>query len=429
MKKRSVYLDHAASTPLSPKALHAMLPYLREHYANPANLYAEGQIARSAITRATERIAKELHCRADELVFTGSATEADNLAIAGAARGDRVQGKKIIISAVEHKGIAAAAHALRDEGFTVVTIPVDRHAILDLAALERELDADPLLVSVTMADSETGTLQPIARIAELIREFKEENTYPLFHSDATQAAAYSTIDVERLGLDMLTLSAHKLGGPKGIGVLYVRRGTPLRPLIVGGGKRGTVRAGTDNVPGIVGFAAALLECRQGWRKKAARIKKLRDELERGIFRSIPKVVRNGHLSARLPNFLSLSFLDTEGEALLLELDELGIMVNTGSACNAENLVPSAVLTALGQPYEFVHGSIRFTLGPTTTLADIRYVLKHLPVAVERLRAISPLNLSPEQSSPMAEPRAFVGGQTPHFLRAKNLQTKKHAQTH
>lgn len=400
-----------------------MLPYFKTHYANPANLYAEGHIARDAITRATGEIAKELHCHPDELVFTGGATEADNLALAGTARAASSHGKKIIISAVEHKGIIAVSDALRTEGFTIVTIPVDRHACIDLTALEHELDKDTILVSITMADSETGTLQPIERIAKILQKFRKGKKYPYFHSDATQAIAYARVNVKRLGLDMLTLSAHKLGGPKGIGALYVRRGVELRPLIVGGGRAGTLRAGTDNVPGIVGFGAAIFDCRQHHREKVARVKKLRDELARGIFRSIPKVVRNGNPNKCLPNFLSLSFLDTEGEALLLELDELHIMVNTGSACNAENLMPSTVLTALGQPYEFVHGSIRFTLGPATSEADINYVLKYLPAAVERLRRISPLNLSPNQLSSVAEPRAFIGGQLPHFLRAK----KKNAQ--
>jgi cysteine sulfinate desulfinase/cysteine desulfurase-like protein len=347
-----------------------------------------------------------------------------------------------------------------------------------------------------MADSETGTPQPIKEIAKVIEEFKMQNakcksesqkekveneevtsgaiprdqgslmsatarvgeifqqknvrapealgsrsdmsksysvvvggavkhsgvTCPLFHTDASQAAAYADIDVGKLGVDLLTLSAHKLRGPKGIGSLYVRRGVKLTPIIYGGGQQGRLRSGTENVPAIVGFGEAM-KINEIYKKKgSAHVKKLRDALQKGIFTSIKKVVLNGHQTKRLPNFLNISILDIEGESLLLELDEHGIMINTGSACNSESLEPSYVLTALGNPYEFVHGSIRFSLGKDTTMSDVNYVLKYLPKIVERLRKISPLELSPDERKIMSDPRAFIGNQTPHFLRKKKKVT-------
>lgn len=403
MNKPLIYLDHAATSPLSPKALAAMMPYLATHYGNPANLYSLGREAKRAIIQSTLTISRLLNCRPDELIFTASATESDQLALAGIARANKDKGNKIIISAVEHKGIFSAAELLKREGFEIVTIPAQPNGLLDLAALEQALDDRTILVSITMADSETGTIQPISKISQLIKIFSPKI---LFHSDATQAAVYQEIDLNKLGVDLLTVSAHKLGGPKGAALLFARRGVYLP----------RVHRGTENVPALVGFACALEENRKKLSKEIPRLQKLRDELEQGIKKAIPKTVSNGHRTKRLPNFCNISILDVEGEALLLHLDNLGIMVGTGSACNSESLEPSAVLVALGNPYEFVHGSIRFTLGPTTKSSDIKYVLKHLPKIAQELRRISPLNLKTNQREKMSDPRAFVGGQTPHFLR-------------
>jgi cysteine desulfurase len=257
-------------------------------------------------------------------------------------------------------------------------------------------------------------------IANIVKEFKKSknptSTIPYVHTDASQAAAYADVNVEKLGVDLMTLSAHKMGGPKGIGALFVRRGVKIKPIVYGGGQQGKLRSGTENVPAIVGFGMAMVLNEKGKVAKRKRIKKIRDNLEKGIFKLIPKIVLNGNKTKRLPNFLNISILDVEGEALLLHLDELGIMVNTGSACNSESLEPSYVLTAIGNPYEFVHGSIRFTLGHTTKDSDITYVLKHLPKIVEKLRKISPLNLSLNQKENISDSRAFIGNQTPHFLR-------------
>ena len=418
MKKHQVYFDNASTTPLDKCVFKEMLPYFTEDFGNASNLYESGRRARIAIVKAQTQIAKALNCRADEFVFTGSATEADNLAIAGTARAQKSSGNRIIISALEHKGVIAVAEALEKEGFEVIKIPVGKDSLLDLEELKKALNDKTIFVSVTMADSETGTLQPISEIAQLIKLFRGEKALPYFHTDASQASAYADIDVGKLGVDLMTLSAHKLRGPKGIGGLFVRRGLRLSPIIYGGGHQGRLRSGTENVPAIVGFGKAI-ELNEQYKKKGiAKIAKLRDALQKGIFRSIPKVVLNGNAEKRLPNFLNISILDIEGESLLLELDEHGIMINTGSACNSESLEPSYVLTALGNPYEFVHGSIRFTFGPENTMSDAKHVLRYLPKIVERLRRISPLNLSEDEKKVMSDPRAFVGGKTPHFLRKK-----------
>ncbi|MCX6716529.1 MAG: aminotransferase class V-fold PLP-dependent enzyme [Candidatus Taylorbacteria bacterium] len=435
MKRKPINLDNASTTPLHKEVLKAMMPFFSEKYGNPSNLYELGRISRSAINESLARISGIIHSRPDEFVFTGGATEADNLAIAGIARANKEFGNRIIISSVEHKGIFSVCEALKKEGFEIVEIPVDKNGLLKIPYLEKALNEKTLLVSVTMADSETGTIQPIREISEIIKRQKAKTAgadanaraghLPYFHTDASQASAYLDINVENLGVDLMTLSAHKIGGPKGIGGLYIKRGTKINPIIYGGSQQNRVRAGTENVPSIVGFARALEiseknkgKGKSGKKSKIEEIRKLRDLLEKNIFKNIQKVVLNGHPEKRLPNFLNVSILDIEGEALLLHLDAHGIMISTGSACNSESLEPSSVLSAIGNPYEFVHSSMRFTLSSETTKSDIEYVLKHLPKIVETLRHISPLNLKVDQKEKMSDPRAFVGGKTPHFLRKK-----------
>ncbi len=418
MAHHKYFFDYASTTPLDPKVLSAMLPYFNEKFGNPSNLYKFGREANRAVAEATKTISGVLNCRPDEFIYTGSATEADNLAILGVARANKNKGRRVIVSQVEHKGILAMSEILKKEGFEVVELPVGSDGLVKISNLLKLLIPETILISVTSADSETGTLQPIDEIAEIIKRFRQKNksTLPYFHTDASQAATYLDLDTEKLGVDMMTISAHKIYGPKGVGGLYVRRGVNIQPIIYGGS--GGLRSGTENVPGIVGLAEALQMNKKNKKTENARIKKLRDILEKGIFKSVPKVVLNGHKTKRLPNFLNISILDVEGEAMLLMLDELGIMVGTGSACNSLSLEPSYVLTALGNPYEFVHGSLRFTLGHGNTMSDIKYVLKHLPIIVKKLRAISPLDLSLQQKKKISDPRAFVGNQTPHFLRNK-----------
>lgn len=423
MKRRLAYFDNASTTPLDKGVLKAMMPYFVDDFGNPSNLYEIGRRAKFAVAKAAQQLAAALHCFPDEIIFTGSATEADNLAIAGTARAHKSAGNRIIVSSLEHKGNLAVCAALEKEGFEIVKIPVGKDGIVSLQEIRKNLNEKTLIVSVTMADSETGTLQPISEISDLIKNFRGDKQLPYFHTDASQAAAYVDINIKKSGADLMTFSAHKLRGPKGIGALYVRRGLRLTPIIYGGGQQGKLRSGTENVPAIVGFGEAM-ERNEAYKKKGAtHVKKLRDLLQKGIFKSIKKVVLNGHPTKRLPNFLNISILDVEGESLLLELDERGIVVNTGSACNSESLEPSYVLTALGSSYEFVHGSIRFTLGADTTVADVNYVLKYLPKIVERLRSVSPLALSLDENEAMSNPRFFVGNQTPHFLR--NSRNKKY----
>ncbi len=439
---RLKYFDNASTTPLRKEVFEAMRPYFREKYGNPSNIYGLGREARLGIIRATETITHIIGCKPSEFVYTGSATESDNLALAGIARTNKEFGNRIIISALEHKGIMAVCQALKKEGFEIIELPVAKNGLVDLVELKQALNDRTILVSITMADSETGTIQPIKNIAEIIKRFRRQNTpvstdskeqpksnraprfkteisdntsLPYFHSDGSQAVGYSDVNVKRLGLDLLTLSAHKFGGPKGIGGLYVGEGVKIQPIIYGGGQN-RLRSGTENVPAIVGFGAALELNNRNRNTERRRLKTLRDKLEKGLMRNLPKIVLNGHKTKRLPNFLNISILDVEGEALLLHLDECGIIANTGSACNSESLEPSYVLTSMGSCYEFVHGSIRFTLGHDTTSKDIAFVIRHLPDIVRKLRAISPLNLELNHAKKIAEPRAFIGGKTPHFLR-------------
>jgi cysteine desulfurase len=459
MKK--IYLDYAASTPVAPAVLRAMMPYFSEEFGNPSNIYALGLKAKKAVAEAVRKITSVLNCAPDEFIFTGSATEADNLAILGAARANRKAGNKIIISNIEHKAVLSACKALKKEGFEIVELPVQKNGLVNPEELGNILDEKTILVSVMYANNEIGTIQPIREISKIINAtrktrisselsekkhsghsdvFVDWGRYPLFHTDAAQALQFLDCDVNKLGVDphtkrapapsaqdeisarygvgvdLMTISSHKLYGPKGIGGLYVRRGVAIEPIIYGGGQQRNLRSGTENVPAIVGFGEAVVLAQKSRKTESARVKKLRDKLEKGIFKSIPKVVLNGHPTQRLPNFLNISILDIEGEALLLYLDEKGIFVNTGSACNSESLEPSHVLTALGNPYEYIHGSIRFTLGRGTTAGDIDYVLHELPPIVAKLRKISPLNLKLGKKEKISLPKAFIGGQTPHFLR-------------
>jgi len=393
MAKKQIYMDYASTTPLDPKVFSAMLPYFKKEFGNPSNLYGLSRRASKAIAEATKTISKILNCRSDEFVYTTSATEADNLAILGITRANKDRTSKIIISAIEHKGVMAVCGVLEKEGFKIVKLPVLKNGLVNLEELKKELDDKTILVSITSADSETGTIQPIAEISKIIQNFKNKSTkvVPYFHTDASQAAGYLDLDVEKLGVDMMTLSAHKIYGPKGVAGLYVKKGTKINPIIYGGGQN-KLHSGTENVPGIVGFAKALELSSKNKKREILKVKKMRDTLEKGIFKSIPKVVLNGHKEKRLPNFLNISILDIEGESMLLYLDKLGIMVSTGSACNSQSLEPSYVLMALGKPYEHIHGSLRFTLGKLNTMTDIKYVLKYLPAVVKKLRNISPLNL-------------------------------------
>jgi cysteine desulfurase len=435
-----IYLDYAATTPIDRQVFYAMEPYFNEEFGNPSNLYALGLNAKKALADTTRKIANALNCAPDEFIFTGSATEADNLALTGVARANRKAGNKIVVSNIEHKAVLSVCKALEKEGFEIVTLPVQKNGVANPKEFENILDEKTILVSVMYANNEIGTIQPIEEIANIIRNFRRESKikklkskkssfqksvtgiqFPVFHTDAAQAFQFLDCDVKKLGVDMMTLSAHKIYGPKGIGGLYVQRGIAIEPIIYGGGQQQGLRSGTENIPAIVGFGEAVALAQKYRKAESARVRKLRDKLETGIFKTIPKIVLNGHTTKRLPNFLNISILDIEGESMLLCLDEKGIFVNTGSACNSESLEPSHVLTALGNPYEYIHGSIRFTLGRGTTESDIDYVLRELPPLVRKLRRISPVSLDPKKQKEMSLPKAFVGDQKPHFLRRREKE--------
>ncbi|MDI6734108.1 MAG: cysteine desulfurase family protein [Patescibacteria group bacterium] len=421
MKKKFFYFDYASTTPIEQKhVFRAMEPYLKNEFGNPSSLYELGRRSKVAIQKSLERISGVLRCKPDEFIFTGSATEADNLAIEGVAMTNKEKGHKIIVSNIEHKGILSICNFLKKQGFEILELKVQKNGLLNPKHLEKLVDGKTILVSLTYADSETGTIQPISDLVGVVKRFRKEkkSDFPYFHTDASQTALYLELGVDNLGIDLMTLSAHKAYGPKGIGGLYIRRGINIKPIIYGGGQQGNLRSGTENIPGIVGFGEAFFLANKNKKKEFLRIKKLRDKLERGIFQKIPKVILNGHPKKRLPNFLNISILDIEGEALILYLDRLSIMVSTGSACNSESLEPSYILSALRRPYEFIHGSLRFTLGKYTKDSDINYVLKKLPAVVKKLRAVSPLNLSLNAKNKILEPKAFIGGQAPHFLRKK-----------
>ncbi|MEA1929465.1 MAG: cysteine desulfurase family protein [Patescibacteria group bacterium] len=415
------YFDYAATAPLDPRVLRAMSPFFSHSFGNPSSLYRLGREAKLAADQAHQIFIDTLGGSPTKFIFTSSATEANNLAILGAARSLRDLGNHVIVSAIEHKGILSVASALEAEGFQITQIGVDRDGIVDPQELSSALNDKTILVSITTADNETGTIQPLKNIADAIKKFRDthQQSHPYLHTDATQAAAHLNLDIDHLPVDMLTLSAHKLGGPKGIGGLLVRGEIKLEPITYGGRQQNDLRPGTENISAIVGFARAFELATQERREEFQRIKKLRDYLERTILKNIPKVILNGHPIKRLPNFLNISILDIEGEAILLRLDDKKISVGTGSACNSQTLEPSHSIEALGLPHEYIHGSLRFTLGRYTTMSSVNYALKQLTIIVKDLRKMSPLNLKVVGTGkPTSVPQAFVREGVPHFVRRK-----------
>lgn len=392
---RDVYLDHAATTPLHPQVREAMLPYLETEYGNPSSFHSVGKQVKDAIDTARESIANILHVRSDEILFTSGGTESDNLAILGYARKQKERGKHIITSAIEHHAVLEACiHLEKKEGFEVTYLEPDKDGLISVKQIEQALREDTILVSIMYANNEIGTIQPIAEIGNFIQKWKEEHTRPelVFHTDACQASGYLDLNVEKLHVDMLTLNGAKMYGPKGIGLLYLRRGLKLQPLQFGGAQERAIRPGTEYVAGIVGMATALQLVQSNYIAEGERLAVLQKQLIEGIQSTISKTRLNGHATQRLPNNVNISFMDIEGEALVLYLDAQGIYASTGSACTSASLDPSHVILALGMPYEVAHGSIRFSLGRSTTKEDIDYVVKTLPPLVEKLRSISPVNV-------------------------------------
>lgn len=399
---RNVYLDNAATTPLDPRVLEAMLPYLKEDYGNPSSFHSVGKIAKDALDAARERMAAILHVRADELLFTSGGTDSDNLAILGYARANAVNGKHIVVTAFEHHAVLEAAiHLEKKEGFEVTYLKPDHDGMISAEQVMAAIRPDTILVSVMYANNEIGTIQPISEIGNAIQKYRANGTKvpgkssPVFHTDACQATGFLDLDVEKLHVDMMTFNGSKMYGPKGVGALYVHRGIKLQPLQFGGSQERGIRPGTENVAAIIGMAKALELAQAGREQESQRLIVLRDMLINGIRERIAKVRLNGHPTKRLPNNVNISFMDIEGEALILYLDAAGISVSTGSACTSTTLDPSHVILALGLPYEVAHGSVRFSLGHATTAEDIVYVLDVLPPLVAKLRSLSPVRVDPK----------------------------------
>ena len=381
---RFVYADHAATTALSDTALNAMLPYLKGEYGNPSSLYRFAGQAKLALEQARADVAACLNAKPEEIYFTSCGTESDNWALRGVAELRGKKGKHIITSAIEHHAILHTAEYLEKQGFQVTYLPVDAEGRVDPAAVKAAIRPDTILISIMTANNEIGTIQPIAEIGAIARE-----AGVLFHTDAVQAVGHIPVDVEALNVDLLSLSAHKFNGPKGMGVLYMRKPLRLPPLIHGGGQEKGRRSGTENVAGAVGLAAALKETVAALDTEMPRLTAMRDRLIDGLL-TIPKSRLTGPREGRLPGAASFVFECIEGESILLRLDAAGICSSSGSACSSASLDPSHVLLAIGLPHEIAHGSVRLTLGKENTEEDVDYLLETVPKVVAGLRAMSPL---------------------------------------
>lgn len=380
-----IYLDHAATTPVKPEVLDAMMPYFTQSFGNPSSIYQVAQINKKAIDDARETIAKHLGANTNEIFFTSGGTEADNWAIKGIVEANKNKGNHIITTKIEHHAVLHTCEYLEKQGFEVTYLDVNEEGVIDLEALKAAIKDTTILISIMYANNEVGTIMPIKEIGAIAKEHGIA-----FHTDAVQAIGQVRIDVKEQNIDALSLSGHKIYGPKGIGVLYIRRGLRITNLIHGGAQERGRRAGTENVPAIVGIAKAMELAYTDFEAKNERIKGLRDKLMNGILESIPYSKLNGSSINRLVNNVNIGFEFVEGESLLLLLDMNGVAASSGSACTSGSLDPSHVLLALGLPHEKAHGSLRLTLGEGTTEQEVDYVLEKLPAIVQRMRDMSPL---------------------------------------
>lgn len=396
MEKRFVYADNAATTPLSEIAFNAMKPWLTEHYGNPSSLYRMGREAKEAINEARKVVGKCLNAAMPvnekndyapgEILFTGGGSQADNLAIRGFMHGPSSKGRKhIITSKIEHHAVLYTCEALEKEGYRVTYLNVDKEGHVDLEQLKNELSEDTALVSVMAANNEIGTIQPLKQISELAHSVGAK-----LHTDAVQAVGHMHIDVQEMGIDMLSLAGHKFRGPRGTGVLYVKNGIQLEPLVYGGGQERGLVSGTENTAGFIGLAAAMQDACEHLDEKMGYVKKLTDKLVKGIMENIPYSHYTGDPVNRLPGTASFVFEAIEGEGLILRLDNAGVCGSTGSACSTGSLDPSHVLMAIGLPHEIAHGSLRLTLGEQNTEEDVDYVIETVTDVVKTLRSMSPV---------------------------------------
>ena len=386
-----VYLDHAATTPVHPKVLEVMLPYFSQKYGNPSSIYTLAQEARKAVDDSRETVADILGCRPNEIVFTSGGTEADNAAIKGAAFSTKQTGNHIITSSIEHHAVLHTCQFLERFGFEVTYLPVDEYGLVNVDDLARAITDKTILITIMLANNEVGTIEPVPEIARVAKErAKALGTNIIVHTDAVQGAGALDLNVNRLGVDMLSLSSHKFYGPKGVGILYLRRGTPFMPQQSGGAQERHRRAGTENTAGIVGTAVALKLIVEDMEHNRQHCQRLRDRFIEGITAKITRAHLNGHPTLRLPNNVNFSFDYVEGESILLNLDFAGVAASSGSACTSASLEPSHVLTAMGIDAQSAHGSLRLTVGSDNTEEEIDYVLSILPGIIDKLRAMSPL---------------------------------------
>lgn len=383
--ERKIYLDHAATTFVKQEVLDAMLPYFTEIFGNASSLHRYGREARAAIDHARKQVADALNAKEDEIIFTSGGTEADNLAIKGAAFANAGKGRHIITSAIEHDAIHHTCGYLEKQGYRVTYLPVDGFGMVDPDSVKRAIEPDTILITVMTANNEIGTIQPIAEIGDIAKEHDI-----LFHTDAVQAIGSMEMDMRKLNIDMLSLSAHKFYGPKGTGVLYARKGTKFIPQMQGGGHEKKRRAGTENVPGIVGLGKAIEIATNNMAEHTQRVQSMRKRFVQGVLDGISDVRLNGHPVQRLPGNANFSFEFVEGESLLLSLDLAGIAASTGSACSSGSFTPSHVLKAIGLPDEIAQGSVRFTFGDANQDEDVDYCIDQLVRITGRLREMSPL---------------------------------------
>lgn len=382
---KRIYLDNAATTPMDPEVLKAMLPFLSDAFGNPSSIHSFGQETRAAVEESRDKIASLISARSEEIVFTGGGTEADNFAIKGAAFANEGKGDHIITTSIEHHAVMESCKFLERRGFRITYLPVGIDGLVDPQDVKKAITDRTILISVMHANNEVGTIEPLAEIGKIARE---EGIY--FHTDAVQTVGHIPVNVDELGIDLLAMSAHKLCGPKGVGALYIRKGTKLIPFIHGGEQERRRRAGTENVPAIVGFGKAAEIAQREMDGVAEHLIRLRGKLLQGMTERIEHIHLNGHPTQRLPNNVNVSIEFVEGESMLLNLDLEGIAASTGSACSSSSLEPSYVLLAMGFPQELAHGSLRFSMGRETTEEDIDRVLEVLTRIIARLRAMSPM---------------------------------------
>jgi cysteine desulfurase len=382
-----IYLDNSATTQVAPEVLEAMMPYLTQNFGNPSSIHYFGQQARAAVDRARHQVASLINARPNEVVFTSGGTEANNLAIRGLLESNNKHGRHIITTAIEHSAVLNVCEDLEKQDYSVTYVPVDSDGLVRVEDVESAITSETVLISVMMANNEIGTIQPVAEIGRVVRSLRENGRKIWFHTDAVQAAGKIPVDVEEIGCDLLSISAHKIYAPKGVGGLYTRRGVRLHPQNLGGHQERERRGGTESVPNIVGFGKACEMAADKIAESADRLRSMRDELENRIGELVPDLTFNGHREKRLPNISNISFSGIEGEALLINLDMQGIAVSTGAACSSGTLEPSPVIRALEMNEERARGAIRFSFGRFNDTEDVQALTNVLPDAVRNIRQL------------------------------------------